>query len=142
MIENMEQFAADLQTLLSGSVSAGVQVYERNAPRDAGEALTVEPPFVVYTADVRAPFDEGGEWSVDLFLDVWALGSFAGCYVEMTKLDDALNGTAHIMASGSLCCDRNGLTYQRAERDPDDERIRRMTGQYLIRFTPDLFVKE
>jgi hypothetical protein len=137
MIENMEQFAADLQTLLSEA--AGVPVYERSAPRDSSEALKVEPPFVVYTADTRAPADEGGEWTVDLFVDVWALGGWAVCYEVSRALDDVLSGTAHFMESGTLCCDRNGLCYQRMERDPDDERIRRMTGQYLIRFQPNLF---
>jgi hypothetical protein len=137
MTENIEQLAVDLQALLSGA--AGVPVYERSAPRDSGEALKVEPPFAVYTADTRAPADEGGVWTVDLFVDVWAVGGWAGCYEVSKAIDAVLNGTAHVMESGSLCCDRNGLCYQRAERDPDDERIRRMTGQYLIRFQPNLF---
>lgn len=137
MIENMRQFAVDVHSLLSAN--AGVQVYERNAPRDSGGALTVEPPFVVYTVDPRSPVDEGREWTADLFLDVWGLGSFDSCFDIAAALDGVLDGTAHVMESGSLCCDRNGLCFQRMERDPDDERIRRMSGQYLIRFTPDLF---
>lgn len=135
MIENMRQFATDVQTLLSSY--AGVQVYERRAVSDS-----IEPPFVIYSADVRAPENEGREWSVDLFIDVWALGSFAECFEVTEKLDSILDGTVFVMASGSLCCDRNGLVFNRMERDPDDERIRRMSGQYLIRFTPDLFTKE
>lgn len=139
MIESIEQFSVDLQALLSGA--AGVPVYERNAPRDSSASLSVEPPFVVYTADTRAPADEGGEWTVDLFVDVWALGGWSRCYEVSQALDDVLNGTAHVRESGALCCDRNGLCYQRSERDPDDERIRRMSGQYLIRFQPN-FSKE
>lgn len=135
MIENMRQFSADLQTLLSSY--AGVQVYERKAISGS-----IEPPFVIYSADVRAPENEGREWAVDMFVDVWALGSFDKCFEVAARLDEILDGTVHVMASGSLCCDRNGLVFNRMERDPDDERIRRMSGQYLIRFTPDLFAKE
>lgn len=132
MIEDMAQFSSDLQTLLSSY--AGVQVYERQAIRGS-----VEPPFVIYSADVRSPMDEGREWTVDLFVDVWALGSFADCFEVAERLDGVLDGTVHVMQSGAFCCDRNGLVFSRMERDPDDERIRRMAGQYLIRFTPDLF---
>lgn len=135
MIANMDQFAQDLQKLLSEA--AGVGVYEREAPRDAdGIVLFDQMPFVVYSADPRAPEDEAEEWQADLFLDVWALGSWAACYRVMMLLDDALDRQVYEMERGVVCADRNGLCFQRNERDPDDERLRRMSGQYLLRFNP------
>lgn len=133
MIGNLEQAAKDLQAWLSG-LAGGVPVYEREAPRDKSESIAVEPPFVVYTADMRAPDDESGEWTFDLFIDVWALNSYADCYRVMMMIDDGVHGSAHVAESGSFCGDRNGLCYQRGEKDPADERIRRMSGQYLVRF--------
>lgn len=137
MIANMDQFAQDLQKLLSEAAGVGVGVYEREAPRDAnGIVLFDQMPFVVYSADPRAPEDEAEEWQADLFLDVWALGSWAACYRVMMLLDDALDRQVYEMESGVVCADRNGLCFQRNERDPDDERLRRMSGQYLLRFNP------
>lgn len=135
--EALEQFAKDLQALLSETVNKAA-VYEGEAPRDDSGALAVAPPFVVYTADQRAPADEGGVYNVDLFVDVWALDGWANCYREAMLIDDALDGTVHSMDSGVLCCDQNGLMLNRMERDPEDERIRRMKGQYLIRFYPEI----
>lgn len=137
MIGNVEQFAKDVQKLLTEAVSTGTGVYERQAPRDGnGVVLFDKMPFVVYSVDPRAPEDEAEEWTADLFLDVWALGSWAACYRVMILLDDALCGQIHEVESGVICADRNGLCYQRAERDPEDERLRRMNGQYLLRFNP------
>ena len=134
----MEKFAKDLQAILSAAVYAEAEVYERQAPRyDSGE-LAVSPPFVVYTCDMRGPQDEGGEWQGDLLLDVWALGSWKYCYSLMAMLDEALDGMAYRRESGTICTDRNGLVFQRMERDPDDERIRRMSGQYLVRFNKEI----
>lgn len=131
---NMNRLAKDLQALLSKHV-VNATVHERLAPRD--ESGTVQGfPFVVYSADPRAPLNESEEWQIDLFLDVWALGSWADCYREMMALDDALDCTVYNLASGVIACDRNGACYQRGEPDPDDERIRRMTAQYLLRFSP------
>ena len=141
MIANMDQFAKDLQKLLSKAVGADVGVYEREAPRDAGGVVLFDRmPFVVYSADPRAPEDEAEEWTADLFLDVWALGGWADCYRVMALLDDALDAQIHETESGVVCADRNGLCFQRGERDPEDERLRRMSGQYLLRFNP--IVKE
>ena len=75
--DKMRQMAKDLQTLLA-SFAVGVTVYEREAPRNADGAISVEPPFAVYTADTRAPENEGGEWAVDLTIDVWSIGSYDG----------------------------------------------------------------
>lgn len=141
MIGDMEQFAKDLQQLLKqivgGEFGEEVGVYERQAPRDGnGVVLFDKMPFVVYSADPRAPEDEAEEWTMDLFIDVWGLGSWPGCYRVMLPLDDALNREAYIVKSGIICSDRNGLCFQRAERDPDDERVRRLSGQYLLRFNP------
>lgn len=139
MIGDIEQAAKDLQQLLSDLAGEGVGVYERQAPRDSeGVILYDSMPYVVYSADFRAPEDEAEEWAADLFLDVWALGSFAGCYRVMVPLDDALNQQVYGTESGSFCIDRNGLCYQRADRDPADERIRRLSGQYLVRFNPNV----
>lgn len=135
--EAMEQFAKDLQRLLQGLTNKAA-VYEREAPRDGSGALAVSPPFVVYTADTRAPEDEGGVHTVDLFVDVWGLDTWAACYREAILIDDALTQTVHDMPSGVLCCDQNGLVLQRGERDPEDPRIMRMSGQYLIRFYPKI----
>lgn len=137
MIGNMEQFAKDLQQILTKAVTVGVGVYEREAPRDAnGVVLFDKMPFVVYDAQMRAPEDEAEEWAADLFLDVWALGSWAACYRVMMLLDDAFTRQIYTVKSGVICADRNGLCYQRNERDPEDERLRRMSGQYLLRFNP------
>ena len=68
----MMQFAKDLQNILRNA--AGVPVYEREAPRDTDETLSTEPPFVVYTCYMRAPNDEGGEFTADLSIDIWSLG--------------------------------------------------------------------
>lgn len=126
------QFAKDLQKILRNA--AGVPVYEREAPRNADESLAVEPPFVVYTCDMRAPQDEGGEFTADLLIDIWSMGGWAPCYAIAESLDDALNATAYAEQCGTICADRNGLVFNREPRDDSDPRIRRMSGQYLIRF--------
>lgn len=133
----MEALAKELHALLEGI--AGIPTYEGEAPRDASEALAVRPPFLVYDAQPRGPEDEAGEWTLDLFLDVWALDTFAACYAAFVELDGALDRAAFELECGALCADRGGLTFQRMERDPYDERIRRMRGQYLLRFNADLF---
>lgn len=132
--ENMEQLAKDLQQLLAANTNTA-PVYAGQAPRDEA-GVVIEPPFVVYTYDPRAPQDEAGEWTIDLFLDVWSINSFSNCYKEMLPLDNALDGQIYELESGIICADRNGLVFQRGEPDPEDERIRRMSGQYLIRFNP------
>lgn len=128
----MMQFAKDIQKILRNA--AGVQVYEREAPRDTDETLSTEPPFVVYTCDMRAPQDEGGEFTADLLIDIWSLGGWAPCYAIAESLDAALNATAYQEQCGTICADRNGLVFNREPRDDNDPRIRRMSGQYLIRF--------
>ena len=128
----MMQFAKDLQKILRNA--AGVPVYEREAPRDTDETLSTEPPFVVYTCDTRAPQDEGGEFTADLLIDVWSLGGWAPCYAIAESLDAALDATAYSTESGTICADRNGLVFNREQRDDSDPRIRRMSGQYLIRY--------
>ena len=128
----IERMAQELQSLLSDV--AGIPAYYLDAPRDDAEGIAVKPPFLVYEAAPRAPDDESGEWSFDLFLDVWALDSTAKCFEAMSRLDAALNGEAFELESGTMCADRNGALFQRHAQDPDDERIRRMRGQYLIRF--------
>lgn len=128
----MMQFAKDLQKILRNA--AGVPVYEREAPRDTDETLSTEPPFVIYTCDTRAPQDEGGEFTADLLIDVWSLGGWAPCYAIAESLDAALNATAYQEQCGTICADRNGLVFNREPRDDSDPRIRRMSGQYLIRF--------
>ena len=128
----MMQFAKDLQKILRNA--AGVPVYEREAPRDTDETLSTEPPFVVYTCDMRAPQDEGGEFTADLLIDIWSLGGWASCYAIAESLDAALDATAYSTESGTICADRNGLVFNREPRDDNDPRIRRMSAQYLIRF--------
>ena len=128
----MMQFAKDLQKILRNA--AGVPVYEREAPRDTDETLSTEPPFVVYTCDMRAPQDEGGEFTADLLIDVWSLGGWAPCYAIAESLDAALNATAYQEQCGTICADRNSLVFNREPRDDGDPRIRRMSGQYLIRY--------
>lgn len=135
--EALEQFAKDLQSLLSGAVNAA-PVYYGEAPRDESGALSVSPPFVRYTADTRAPADESGEYLVDVFVDVWALNAWANAYREAILIDDALTDTAYSMQSGTMFCHQNGLVMQRGDRDPEDPRILRMSGQYLIRFYPKI----
>ena len=133
----LEALAKELHALLEGI--AGIPTYEGEAPRDASEALAGRPPFMVYDAQPRGPEDEACEWTLDLFVDLWGLDSWAPCYAAMARLDDALDRAAFELECGALCADRSGLTFQRMERDPDDERIRRMRGQYLLRFNADLF---
>jgi hypothetical protein len=132
---NMEQLARDVQAILAANAD-GAKVYESGAPRRPDGQVRATFPFAVYTFTPRAPLDEAEEWLIDLFLDVWALGGWPDAYRVMSALDTALDGTVHVAGSGVMACDRNGACYQRMERDPDDERIRRMTGQYLIRFSP------
>lgn len=129
----IEQFTKDLQALLASLVSCNV--YEGEAPRDA-DGVAIEPPFVVYTATPRAKADESGVYIVDLFIDVWALNSWANCYEHYNALDEALDGTVYAVASGVICADQAGAIYQRNERDVTDERLRRMSGQYILRFYP------
>lgn len=131
---SMKQLAKDIQKTLKAI--AGVGTYERNPPRDAAGVVTAEMPFLVYTAAAHSPQDERGEWQVDLFLDVWSVDGWEGCYDISEKLDAGLDGTVIEVESGVLFCDRNGLVMNREERDPEDERIRRMSGQYLLRWYP------
>lgn len=128
MRNDYRQFAEDLQALLAGS--APCPVFEGEAPRNA------VPPYVVYTAPVTAPVFEDEEHTATLFLDVWALGSWDGCFEVSQALDAALNGRAYDLPSGALCCDQGGVIFQRMQRDPGDERIRRMAGQYALRWSP------
>lgn len=134
----MEQFAKDLQAILAAAVGTYANVYERQAPRYDNGQLSVSPPFAVYTCDMRGAQDEGGEQQGDLFIDVWALDSWEDCYGVMAMIDEALEGMARKVGSGTICTDRNGAVFQRMERDPDDERIRRMSGQYLVRFNKEI----
>ena len=137
MICNMDQFAKDLQLVLSEAAGVGVGVYEREAPRDSnGIVLFDRMPFVVYSADPRAPEDESEEWTADLFIDVWARNGWGECFRTMSLLDDALDAQTYETEGGVICAYRNGLCFQRGERDPEDERLRRMSGQYLLRFNP------
>lgn len=132
------QFAKDVQSILHDA--AGVPVYEREAPRDEAGAVSVSPPFVVYHLYQRSPADEAEEFTTDLFIDVWSRsGSWEECFVIAGAVDEDLDGAAYRMTSGVICADRSGVVFQRMERDPDDERIRRMQGQYLLRFNPDSF---
>jgi hypothetical protein len=136
MIGNIEQFAKDVQKILAEAAGLGVGVYDE-PPRDSnGVVLFDAMPFVVYDANPRSPEDEAEEWTADLFVDVWALGGWAECFRVSRLLDDALSGYIYEEESGVICADRNGLCYQRNERDPEDERLRRMSGQYLLRFNP------
>lgn len=135
MSADMEQLAKDLQTLLGGLVSC--PVYEREAPRDKTGALTVKPPFLVYTADPQAPMDEAGVYTLDLFLDMWALNNWGACYEPMKAIDAALDARVHVVNAGTLCTDQSGAIMQRMERDPEDERIRRMYSQYAVRYYPN-----
>lgn len=128
------QFAKDVQALLS--LKAGCPVYEGEAPRDDSGSISVKPPFVVYSAALSSPISERGTFTAALMLDVWALNGWAACYEIAQRLDDALDEAVYTMPSGVLCVDRDGLVFNRNERDPNDERIRRMSGQYLIRFYP------
>lgn len=131
---NAAQLAQDIQSLLAGAVSCAV--YEEDAPRDSNGVITARLPYIVYTANFSAPENEAGVFTVDLYIDVWALNSYAACYEIATALDWLLDASVYTMSSGVLCCDRNGLVMNREEKDPEDERIRRMSGQYLIRFYP------
>lgn len=135
----MMQLAKDLQALVAGAVAVeGAKAFEGEAPRDGGGVVLFdEMPFVVYTVSQHSPQDESGVWTLDVFIDVWALNGWENAYKVAAALDDLLDGTVHETAAGVLCCDRNGLVMQRADRDPTDERIRRMSGQYLIRFYPN-----
>lgn len=136
-VHGVARFAQELQTLLSNA--AGVPVYEGDAPRDSADALAATPPYVVYSLAPFAPDDEGGEWRCDLTVDVWTMGSFSACFGIAMRIDDALNATAYEFESGRICADRNGVCFQRMERDQYDERIRRIQSQYLIRFNEDFY---
>lgn len=124
------QMAKDLQKLLE---TVDYPVYEGQAPRDSAGKI-YEPPYIVYTAEPRAPQDEAEEWQIDLLIDVWALSSWANAYEITNALHALLDGTVHEGRAGTYCIDPNGLIANRNERDPSDERIRRLHSQYLIRF--------
>lgn len=133
---DFEQFAKDLQAIVQ-EAAGDVPVFYGDAPRDDAEGVALEPPFVVYTADMRAPDDESGEFAADLVIDVWALGGFANAYRVGLRIDYAIEREAIAKDSGAFCFDRNGMLFQRAEQDPDDERIRRVRSQYLLRYNPN-----
>lgn len=134
---SLEQFAKDLQSLLAGSTSAGV--YEGEAPRGADDAvLTGAYPFVVYSAAVGAPASELGAYSVDLFVDVWALDSWGAAYKVAGEVHEALNGFVAVLDCGRVSIDPAGAIMNREARDPDNGRVRRLRGQYSALLYPKI----
>lgn len=132
---DVQQMAKDLQNIiLSGA--ADYPVYCGEPPRDSDGAILVEPPYIAYTYQPNSSIGEDETLQISLFIDVWALNQYNSAFLIAAQLDDALNGTVYDMPSGVFCCDRDGAIMQRMDRDPADERVRRVTGQYVARFAP------
>ena len=135
---DVAQMAKDIQAIISGAITC--PAYCGEAPRNSDGAIKVEPPFVAYTYMPNSSVSEDETLSISLYLDVWALNDYGEALSIAAALDDALNGTIYDKPSGVFFCDRDGAIMQRMERDPADERIRRVTGQYVARFAP--YIKE
>ena len=136
MIANaLEQFAKDLQSILANATTAGV--YEGEAPRGSNDVvLTGSIPFVVYTCSVASPTTERGDYTASIFVDVWALDSWANAYQVAGEVHTALDGFAGVLDCGRLSIDANGAVMSREARDPDNERIRRLHSQYVATLYP------
>jgi hypothetical protein len=133
----LEQFATDLQSVLANATTAGV--YEGEAPRGADETvLTGAAPFVVYTCDVAGPMTERGDYTANVFIDVWALDSWAAAYQVAGDLHEALNGFVSVLECGRVSIDPNGAIMTREARDPDNERVRRLHSQYVAVLYPKI----
>jgi hypothetical protein len=133
----LEQFARDLQGILANATTAGV--YEGEAPRGADETvLTGAAPFVVYTCDVASPMTERGDYTANVFIDVWALDSWANAYQVAGDLHEALNGFVGVLECGRVSIDPNGAIMTREARDPDNERVRRLHSQYVAVLYPKI----
>ena len=132
---DVQQMAKDIQRIIA-SGAADCPVYCGEPPRDSDGAISVEPPYIAYTYQPNASTGEDETLSISLFIDVWALNQYNSAFLIAAQLDDALNGTVYDMPSGVFFCDRDGAIMQRMDRDPADERIRRVTGQYVARFAP------
>lgn len=133
----LEQFAKDLQSILANATTAGV--YEGEAPRGADDTvLTGAAPFVVYTCDVASPMTERGDYTANVFIDVWALDSWANAYQVAGDLHEALNGFVGVLECGRVSIDPNGAIMTREARDPDNERVRRLNSQYVAVLYPKI----
>lgn len=131
----LEQFAKDLQTLIASATTAGV--YEGEAPRGADETvLTGAAPFVVYTCDVTSPTTERGDYTANVYVDVWALDSWARAYQVAGEVHDALDGFVGVLECGRVNIDAEGVAMSREARDPDNERVRRLRSQYTAVLYP------
>ena len=133
----LEQFARDLQSVLANATTAGV--YEGEAPRGADDTvLTGAAPFVVYTCDVASPMTERGDYTANVFVDVWALDTWANAYQVAGDLHEALNGFVGVLECGRVSIDPNGAIMTREARDPDNERVRRLHSQYVAVLYPKI----
>lgn len=130
------QFAKDVQAILAQAVTC--PVYEGEAPREDGGGIAVTPPYVEYSCVPSSPDDEGGVYRAVLSIGVWALNGWGDAFAVAQALDDALDGGRYDMPSGLFLTDQAGAVFQRVPKDPTDARIRRMTGQYMVRFYPDV----
>lgn len=135
--EALEQFAKDLQSILARATTAGV--YEGEAPRGANDlVLTGAAPFVVYTCELASPLTERGDYTANVFVDVWALDSWAAAYQVAGELHEALDGFVGVLECGRVAIDPNGAIMTREARDPDNERIRRLHSQYVAVLYPKI----
>lgn len=133
----LEQFAKDLQALIAAATTAGV--YEGEAPRGVDDSvLTGAAPFVVYTCELASPITERGDYTANVFVDVWALDSWAAAYQVAGELHEALNGFVGVLECGRVSIDPNGAIMTREARDPDNERVRRLRSQYAATFYPKI----
>ena len=134
---SLEQFAKDLHGILAQATTAGV--YEGEAPRGANDVvLTGAYPFAVYSAVVNGPVDELGAYGVDLYLDVWALDSWANAYQVAGALHEALDGFVGVLECGRVNIEPGGVIMNREARDPDNERVRRLRSQYAAVLYPKI----
>lgn len=136
MAYSLQQMAKDVQSILLDAATC--PVYHTEPPRDSAGAIAVTPPYVVYTDTPNGSGTENGQLLISLYVDVWALGSYESALEIAGELDEALNETVIVKPSGAYFADRDGAIMQRMEKDPADERIRRVTGQYVLRFAPQL----
>ena len=132
---DFSQVQKDVQRILADAVPK-CGVYHQEPPRGKDGVVLPKFPYLVYSYAISEG-DESGEKRIALSIDVWAT-STGDCFRQYMLADDALDDASYTMPSGVFFCHRNGIIGQRGQSDPHDERIKRMNGQYLMRFYPKI----
>lgn len=135
MAADFKQLAKDIQALLSAVSS--LPTYETEPPREKGGAVSVEPPFLVYSAVPQSKQDESGTYLIDLITDIWTRGGWDEAFTKAGAINAALDEQVYNVESGVIVANENGAIFNRIERDAADERLRRMQSQYVLRYYPN-----